>query len=191
MIRIPYGRWHEFIPNIRSEPTPSTYDNLPAMKDLGHRPFLGMLFSKDSFYAGVFHSPKLPWVWILQKRGGAGYRNGRWAGGITAVFSEHPLSLKNSYHPAVTGSPWVDSTGCNRPMSDVHPSASALKLAPLSVCLISVVLCLGVGKHQTPEDSVHKEQAKSHERSWDDKISKPKKRSYCKLQRFVSRPSQK
>ena len=80
-----------------------------------------------------------------KKGGGAGYRNGRWAGGITAVFSEHPLSLKNSYHPAVTGSPWVDSTGCNRPMSDVHPSASALKLAPLSVCLISVVLCLGVG----------------------------------------------
>lgn len=145
MITIPYGRWHEFIPNIRSGPTLAHMIIFQQWRIWGAGLFLVCYSRKIVFMQEFFTLLSFLECEYHKKRGGAGYRNGRWAGGITAVFSEHPLSLKNSYHPAVTGSPWVDSTGCNRPMSDVHPSASAYKIAPLSFCLISVVLCLGVG----------------------------------------------
>ena len=160
-------------PQYKERADPSTYDNLPAREDLGGRPFLGMLVSKDSFYAGVFHSPKHPWVWIPQKRGQV--IETMWAGGITAVFSEHPLSLKNFLSP-----------GCHRkPMgwflgvwsSDVRCPSFRICLQNRTFEFLSDLCCavLGCRKHQTPEDSVHKEQAKSHERSWDDKISNQKK----------------
>ena len=94
MITIPYGRWHEFIPNIRSGPTLAHMIIFQQWRIWGAGLFLvcysrKILFMQEFFTLLSFLECEYP-----KKRGGAGYRNGRWAGGITAALVNIPWAWK-------------------------------------------------------------------------------------------------